>query len=289
MTGRDPLDAQLIELLSSERMPHDAAPSTLAFIHAHGQAGDSSMDTETGRAARALPSPARRSVIATPKRWRFAQLIAACLVLGTLAGGVAYGTETGQVEIDGAATIEIGVNCWGRVVRVSSTDETVAKQLDTLELKGLSCSDALEFIAADADLDQIFAADIPITLTASCGNASQRSALLSDAQGSAKSFSGRTVCSAFDEDMRQKAQDVGMGTARYAIYLRICELEPDITLEECRDLSMRELRQMLYALDTNGQEDSDAETLCSRGEGRGQGWGRGQGTGMGKNARAGTD
>lgn len=284
MTGRDPLDARLTELLSSEKMPHDAVPTTLAFIHAQEQAGDSSANTETAHIAQAQPIPARRSVIAAPKRRRFVQLLAACLVLGTLAGGVAYGTETGQVEIDGAATVEIGVNCWGRVVRVSSTDETLAKRLETLGLKGLSCGDALELVAADAGLDQLFATDVPITLSTSCSSASQRAALLSDAQESAGSFGNYTVCSAFDEDMRQKAQDAGMGTARYAVYLRICELDPDITLEECRNLSMRELRRMLYDLDNNEQADGDAETSCSRGEGHGRGWGHGQGAGMGKNA-----
>lgn len=62
-----------------------------------------------------------------------------------------------------------------------------------------------------------------------------------------------------------------------------------VATNHCRDLSMRELRQMLYVIDANGQADDDAETVCNRGEDHGQGWGRGQGAGMGKNARTGTD
>ncbi len=295
MTEHDPIEARLSELLAHETMPESCIAATIALAHAHA---DSKQQDEPD----AAPLPAGQPVLTVidghrdtlrestaPQRKRrrsrprFAQLLAACLVTIALAAvGVASATETAQVGIEGRATAELGVNCWGRVVRVWGSDPDVENQLKGLGLIGLDCGDALEKIA-EQDGGLLSDGD-GVALVTSCNNSAQRQALMEDTEGASLLFGDQTTCGSYDASMRQAAREAQMGIARYAVYLEISALDPSITLDECRGLSVHELRAILSALQ-NGEPIPTTDQGNNAGGHGGMGGKHGNGMGHGSNGQ----
>ena len=254
VTERDAVEQSLERLLANETMPQDAVERTLALV-------------EQARSAQKPPRPLK-----LPRR-RFVQLMAACLAVGALGtGGLALAAETAQIEIDGAATVELGVNRWGNVVRVACADPSAASAIDGLDLMGKSCSEALCALADDAGARQAVSGGSAVSIVAVCGGDAKRDELLGDCESAAAAFGRGSTCSAVSDEVRQQARDADMGMARYQVFLQLNALDPSLTVEECRAMPMRELRQLLSELE--GGHDGSSGAM-------GQGHGRGQHVGQG--------
>lgn len=265
MTERDGVTEQLQRLLAQESAPADALAKTLAMV-------EKAREEEQAAAASPQPALPRRRI----SRRRFVQLMAACLAVGVVgAGGFALAEETGQVELDGQTSVELGVNRWGSVVRVVAQDPELAARLDSLQLLGVSCSEALARITNDTQARNAIAGDQEVAIVAVCGNASQQQTLLADCALAADTFGNGSFCSAATGETQAAAQKAGMGIARYEIYLRIADLDPSVTLDDCRDLSMCELRTLLARI--GGAAEEGAHPGRHQGMGAGRGGGRGAG------------
>ena len=264
MTERDPIDEQLERLLAHETMPADAIKNTLAAAEQLRSAQD---------AQATLAPPSRRKKVS---RRRFVQLMAACLAVGALGcGGVALAAETAQIELDGRASIELGVNRWNRVVRIETRDSALASQLGALNLTGLTCSEVLARIADDASLREAVSGGGEVAFVTVCANGTQQADLLTDCESAAETFGNGSFCAAASSEAHREARQAGMGVARYEMYLRIAELDPSVTLDDCRNLPMCELRSLLGRLE--GGDVSPEEERCGKGAGRGQHNGQGRG------------
>lgn len=316
----DALDLLVKDAWDRERMPEGLAAATLDFIHRSAQErgeerrpalhlvdGPGQTPPAASPSAPSSPSaPARRRRRRPPMR-RIAQLLAACLVVGALAAGsFALAAETAQVHVDGGGSIELGLNRWGRVVRAESSDPDLDGALDNLGVVGMSCADALEALSSDDEVNQSLSSDgEAVVLTVSCDDEGQLDATMIDCEGAAAGFGHGAMCMAADGETRAAAQESGMGLGRYSVYLEIQALDPNITLDDCRNLSMRELRDLLAEVQAEaeradgGSQDqsngtaaspaSDATTsdeVASDGgtssEGQCQNGGHGRGNGHGK-------
>ena len=294
----DALDLLVRDAWDRERMPEGLAAATLDFIHRsaqeRGEAGRPALHLVGGPAqtppaaspsAPSSPSaPARRRRTRPPMR-RIAQLLAACLVVGALAAGsFAFAAETAQVHVDGGGSIELGLNRWGRVVRAESSDPDLDGALDDLGVVGMSCADALEALSSDDEVSQSLSSDgEAVVLTVSCDDEGQLDATMVDCEGAAAGFGHGSMCMAADGETRAAAQESGMGLGRYSVYLEIQALDPSVTLDDCRNLSMRELRDLLAEVQAEAEradKGTSSEGQCQNG-GHGRGSGNGHGKGMG--------
>lgn len=280
----DALDLLVKNAWDRERMPEGLAAATLDFIHRSAQErgeerrpalhlvdGPAQTPPAASPSAPSTPSaPARRRRRRPPMR-RIAQLLAACLVVGALAAGsFALAAETAQVHVDGGGSIELGLNRWGRVVRAESSDPDLDGALDDLGVVGMSCADALEALSSDDEVNQSLSSDgEAVVLTVSCDDEGQLDATIIDCEGAAAGFGHGAMCMAADGETRAAAQESGMGLGRYSVYLEIQALDPNITLDDCRNLSMRELRDLLAEVQAEaehadgGSQDQSHGTTAS--------------------------
>lgn len=285
------VDALVRTALEARHMPEGLAASTLAFVHERGtgaSAEQAAPAVDERRAAQSAPdagaplSFARRRM---PRR-RFVQLMAACLATGALAAGgvgAALADETAQVQVDGSATVELGLNRWERVVRTWASDDALAAAVDALGLTRLPCAEALELLASDAGVMGALSRDGHVALFASSDNEGRAASALAACEASAGCFGTGTACATVDAQTRDDAHNAGMGVARYLVYLEIAALDPSVSLDDCRGLSMRELREMLAGL--SGETGSSARETAGNGRGSGQhGGSGGKGNGQGRGA-----
>lgn len=240
----------------------------------------------------------RRPAGARARMRRISALIATCLVACALAAaGIAVASETAQVALEGSSSIELGLNRWNLVVRASSTDPALDSALDELGLTGLTCSEALVRIGQDADIEEYLASEPAIDVVAVSDSSSQQDELVSSCASATDAYPCATRCHGTESQTRDEAHACGMGMARYLVYEEIAALDPSITVEECQDMSMRELRDLLTQVqesagvssgesgtgeDATGLSDgdmADCDESCGQGMGQGQGQGGGHGRG----------
>ena len=94
----------------------------------------------------------------------------------------------------------------------------------------------------------------------------------------------RLYCYGSDSEMVEEAHENGLSLGKYRAYLELKQYDPDITVEDIRDMPMYEIRNMIRELsgDQYVQSDEATETGCGQGQsGAGYGYGHGYGYGDG--------
>ena len=297
------IERLLGQTLPRERMPEGLAAQTMDFIRQarqqqaeeradeqpaeHSATADNVIPFERARADRPhaqVPQSQTSQAQATqahagaarhrrrlPRR-RVIQLLAACLVAASLTvGTLAVASETAQVEVGGTSSIELGLNRLGVVVRVDASDPDLDSQAEGLGLVGKSCTEALEIISADADLQQTMADEGMLVINVSSSSDSQQQGVLSQCETASESFSCETTCMASRASLHDEASANGMGAARYSVYLQIAQIDPSVTVEQCQDMSMRQLRDLLAQVQAQATAASDSENGAGSASGSGEG------------------
>ena len=73
------------------------------------------------------------------------------------------------------------------------------------------------------------------------------------------------TCQSVNKELAEAARESGLSMGKYKRYLQIKEVNPDFTVEECADMSMRQLRRLAEG------EDEPTENVGSEdGAGNGQ-------------------
>ena len=205
----------LNELLSNEHMPEGLAQATMARIRAAREAEACPAEQTTiAHEAEAHPpvrqdwrvldgasssSPVRtvptRKTPAHPTRRHFVQLMAACLAVGCAgAATFAFAHETARVELGEATRVQLGLNRWGTVVRVSCADANLQQAVQDLGLFGLPYEDALARLMADeAVLSELSGAEGLLVVVES-PNQSQEQDVLSGCRRVAEGASCKAMC-----------------------------------------------------------------------------------------------
>ena len=201
-----------------------------------------------------------------PTAARLVMAAAACLaVLAVLGGWRVYFTPTASVSIEINPWGELSVNRFDRVIAVSGRNDEGAALAEELDLRFLSCDEAIQTVLAENAV-----MDIAVTGAdeAQCGR------LLSQAESCTAGWDSAHCYHAGSEEAAA-AREAGLSLGKYRMYQALQALDPAITAEKVRDMTMSQLQALLEALsgggDTSGTQDA--------GQGVGQ-TGTSQGTGQ---------
>ena len=201
-----------------------------------------------------------------PTAARLVMAAAACLaVLAVLGGWRVYFTPTASVSIEINPWVELSVNRFDRVIAVSGRNDEGAALAEELDLRFLSCDEAIQTVLAENAV-----MDIAVTGAdeAQCGR------LLSQAESCTAGWDSAHCYHAGSEEAAA-AREAGLSLGKYRMYQALQALDPAITAEKVRDMTMSQLQALLDAL--SGGEDMG--NTQGAGQGAGQ-TGTGQGAGQ---------
>ena len=195
--------------------------------------------------------------------------LAVCLLLVICLGGWRlYFTPTAVISVDINPSLELGINRFDRVVSVEAYNADGQALTDSLDVKYRDYRDALEEIVnsqavADYLRDGILSLTVAGDSEAQCGEIYQ-------AMEDCASGRGNIRCHTGSADTIQEAHHCGMSVGKYRAYLLLRELDPDVTVEEIRDMTMQEIYQRIREYEVGG----DAAPAPSGGHGHGNHHGR---------------
>lgn len=285
------LEQRIREAFDDVVLPEEAKRATLEAYDrlacSDEVAGGPEMpDQATGFAvSSSVAAAARRSRARVLRRVGFA--IAACMALVAigLGGFSAYATETAQIGIDVNPSIEIGVNRFDCVVSERAVNEDGAELLGQVSLVGKSYDEAMAALSQSELFMSYVGDDAYIEINVTSDDASQAESLTQASDAYLQTLPCRGSCHTVSVEDREEALAAGMGVGRYNAALELMELDSSVTLEECRSMTMRELRDRIAAA---GGDAEDASTGMGEHHGRGSGNGmRGQGAGNGRRSHPG--
>ena len=191
--------------------------------------------------------------------------LATCLLVLCLSGWYLYFIPTAYISVDINPSLELGVNRFDRVVSVEAYNPDGQALSDTLDLKYLDYRDALEQLVNDQAVEG-YLQDGILSLTVA-GESEAQCGEIYQAMERCASGRGNIRCHAGSSESITEAHGCGMSVGRYQAYLRLRELDPDITAEEVQAMTMREIEQLLqaYAQETGGVSAPEASGGSSGG------------------------
>lgn len=219
-----------------------------------------------------------------PQRRRFRPLAAAaacaaCLLM-TLGSLWLYFTPAAYISVDVNPSLELAVNRFDRVISVTGLNDDGAALAQTLNVRFLDYTQALEQVLDSETITQCLARDEMLSITVAGDDEARTEEMLSQVSACAAGR-GNTYCHAADLQTADAAHESGLSCGKYQMLLELQALDPSLTAEDVRDMTMRELWDLLEQLsgNTSGQSAGQAQTGSGLGQASGHGHGHGHHSG----------
>lgn len=203
---------------------------------------------------------------------RAAVAAAACLVLVALASGGSYVffTPTAYISIDINPSLELGINRFDRIVSVEGYSEEAKELLDELDIRFLPYQEGIQELLDSTGLQDYLAQDGLLSFTVAGDSDEQSSQILDHVETCARGHQNMQ-CYLSGMDEMEAAHQEGMSVGKYRAYLALRDVDPSVTLEEVRGMSMRQIQELLesYGVDPEAvQSEEDCENGQTEGSGQ---------------------
>lgn len=200
----------------------------------------------------------------------------ACTVFLLLGGYWLYFTPTSEISIDINPSVEIGINRFDQVVSVKGYNDDGAKLADLLDVKYKNYSEAVYQILENDTIATLLSNDEIMTIGVIGTDETKSSEILSDIE-SLTEGKKNTYCYCVHSEEVSEAHKMGLSYGKYNAFLDVQALDPTITVDEIKTMTMKEIRDLIARLSGNKESKTDKS-------GNNKGYGH-QGTGTGKKNR----
>ena len=182
-------------------------------------------------------------------------------------------TPTALVDIDVNPSIELELNRFDKVISASVTNEDGAIVLDDISVEGLSYEDALATLMNSPAFASYLESDAYVQFSVVTDDMAQENAITRTSEECIARMPVQGSCRSVSAEVHAEAHAAGMGCGRYLAAYELAELDPTLSIEDCKEMSMSELRDRIASC-----QEGHAGQTGSAGGGFGQGQ---QGSGMG--------
>ena len=223
--------------------------------------------------------------------FRLGKLAAAICALALILGGWSlYQRPTASISIDINPSVELSVNCFDRVISTRAYNEDGRMLLEQVAVMHLSCEEAVERILEEDTVSELLYAGELVMLSVIGPEGSQVERIISGMEACA-AVNEQAQCCYTAPETAEQAREAGISAGKYRAFLELRELDPNVTVEDIRDLTMRQIRDLMEQLNTGdaetmGPEETELPGHHGNGSGNQDGHnGNGQGNGNGNGYR----
>lgn len=200
-------------------------------------------------------------------------MIMACFLLVILGrkGYSAYFTSVSTISIDVNPSIELDVNQFDKVIDVKSYNEDGDIIISAINVRFLDYREALMLLLQSENITQYPTQEQLVLITVFGANEERNTEMLADLTTCTGPYNN-IQCSVGNSEDVAAAHSFGLSYGKYKVFLELQALDPNITIEDIRGLTMRQMRDMMIEL-LNDVNDTtlDSDTRKNRGYGFGHG------------------
>lgn len=190
---------------------------------------------------------------------RFAAVVVCLLlVLFGQKGYSVYFTPVSTISIDVNPSIEFSVNQFDKVIDVESYNEDGEMLVSSMKnMRFLDYKKALNLLLQNENMASYLTQDQTIIITVFGASDQKNDEMLAGLSTCTASYSNVHCSSGHSEEVTE-AHSFGLSCGKYRAFLELQALDPSITLEDIRDLSMRQIQDMIIER-SNGAADASEE------------------------------
>lgn len=171
------------------------------------------------------------------------------IVLG-FSGYQIYTTPTSVISIDVNPSLELGVNRFDKVVSVEGYNKDGKILADSVDVKYENYKSAVDEIINTDTIQKCLAENELLSITVIGDNEDQKGKILSDME-QCTSGNENMSCHASNSEDVHEAHDHGISYGKYQAYLELKKLDPEITLDEVKGMTMREIQNLIQSFSGN--------------------------------------
>lgn len=181
---------------------------------------------------------------------RLAAVMASLIVCVLCFGGFSYlNTPVSYISIDVNPSIELTLNRLHRVVSAQAWNADAQIVLQDVHVTGLTFSQAIDAILESEAMQPYLAQRVVLSFTVAADSEQTEELLLAGIGECPGYKTYRGFCASADEALIQEAHHCGVSFGKYQAYQTLVEQGADITLDECRDMSMNEIHSLMHEHD----------------------------------------
>lgn len=181
---------------------------------------------------------------------------AACMIFLLMGSHWLYFTSTAEISIDINPSIELGVNRFGKIVSEESFNEDGQELLNSLNIKYVDYFEAVRQIIENEKIDKLLSNDEIMMIAVTGKNEKQSLEIFSKIQ-SCTAEKKNTYCWYAQSEEAEKAHEMGISYGKYKAFLELKEKDPDVDVEKIKNMTMREIRDLMKTLSEGGKPKTD--------------------------------
>ncbi len=209
-------------------------------------------------------------------------LAAACvfvLFLG-IGGYFSYTIPVAAISLDINPSVELEINLYDRVISVKGYSDDGKQLAEQLNIKNMEYPDAINTVMNNNAVKSIIETNGVFEVTIA-GISDEKAQKIQDCISSQTEVSSDNIyCITSREDI-ENAHNAGLSFGKYRAFLELAEAYPNITVEDVKSLTMKEIRDMISG-ETESVDNSENVNGSGYGSGNGSKYGNGYGSGNGK-------
>ena len=177
---------------------------------------------------------------------------AACLLLALAGGWWVWLVPTAEISIDVNPSVELAVNRLDRVIAVEGRNDDGQRLAQTLDLRFTDYTKAVEAVLESPRLAALAAQGETVAITV-VGRDDKRIARMLAQVETCTAHRQNTYCCAAHPQEVSEAHDQGLSCGKYRAFLELQRLDPGITVEEVRGMTMGEILALIQQLSPEGE------------------------------------
>lgn len=205
-----------------------------------------------------------------------------CAMLAIVVCGIGgynfYQAPVSYISVDINPSVELVLNRFDLVVEATAYNDDGARILQNLNLNHKPYTQAVELLLADETFESYLTEDSLLSFTVVSDKEEALLAGIQQCQGYAQT---NAVCHSANAELVENAHHSGLSLGKYQAFLELSQYDSTITAEDCKGLSMRQIRNLISGY------QSGLDMPAGGGQGNGH---HGQGGGHGyRGGRGGTE
>lgn len=230
-----------------------------AFDHIHA---DTDLKANTADFVCGKTNQYQKSHFFSYKRFA-AVVVCLLLVLVGQKGYSVYFTPVSTISIDVNPSIEFSVNRFDKVIDVASYNEDGEILVSSMNVRFLDYKKALNLLLQNENMASYLTQDQTVIITVFGASDQKNDEMLASLAAYTASYENVHCSSGHSEEVTE-AHSFGLSCGKYRAFLELQALDPSITIEDIRDLSMRQMQDMIIER-SNGTADAFEENEPTQG------------------------
>lgn len=165
-----------------------------------------------------------------------------------------FTSPVSYISIDINPSFELALNRFDRVITASAYNDESREILSNIDLSGKSYIDAVDTLLSNSEMTPYLGENCELSFTVISENEEDLINGIQSCNGFNK-YGGQ--CKSGNIDLKNEAIQSGLSFGKYKAYLELLQYDSSITTEDCKNMTMREINELINEYTNNTQSSQN--------------------------------